>query len=204
MGKGFFDPENGLFSTLSLLVDIVGLSILWVFLSLPILTLGASTAALYYTVVKRFREGEMATFTLFFQALRRELRQGIVCILPFVGAALLLFPLHSLCALAAQQTGWTGSFAAAYFRLMLLLPLALFVWLFPLLGRFTWRTRSLYANALRLSLTHLPSTLLLLAETVLVWGCILRCLPLLFVLPSLWLLLLSFPLERAFRQHTEQ
>ena len=48
--RGIFDPENGFFRTLSRMVDVVGLSLLWVVLSLPLVTFGPACAALYHTV----------------------------------------------------------------------------------------------------------------------------------------------------------
>ena len=48
--RGIFDPENGFFRTLSRMVDVVGLSLLWVALSLPLVTFGPACAALYHTV----------------------------------------------------------------------------------------------------------------------------------------------------------
>ena len=55
MGE-FFNPEKGIWAWLSTMVDIVGLSVLWIFLCLPVVTIGPATAALYYTVVKRSEE----------------------------------------------------------------------------------------------------------------------------------------------------
>ena len=42
--RGIFDPENGFFRTLSRMVDVVGLSLLWVVLSLPLVTFGPACA----------------------------------------------------------------------------------------------------------------------------------------------------------------
>ena len=51
----FFNPEKGIWAWLSAMVDVVGLSILWLILCLPVVTIGPATAALYYTVVKYVR-----------------------------------------------------------------------------------------------------------------------------------------------------
>ena len=49
--REFFNPEKGIWAWLSTLVDICGLSIVWIFLCLPVVTAGPATAALYYTDV---------------------------------------------------------------------------------------------------------------------------------------------------------
>ena len=201
MRHAFFDPENGLFSTLSLLVDVVGCSILWVFLCVPIVTIGPATAALYFTVVHRFRQGASDTFTAFFRSLWRERKQGCVCSLALAALAALFAFLYRWYALAADTLGSVGQFAYSFFYGMLLLLIALFLWLFPLMGRFSFSTGKLFSTAFRMLIVHLPTTLLLLLLTAAVYAAIVRLPILLFVLPSLWMLLLSLPLERAFGKH---
>ena len=58
----FFNPEKGIWAWLSTLVDVVGLSVLWIALCLPVVTIGPATAALYYTVVKCVRRRESGAF----------------------------------------------------------------------------------------------------------------------------------------------
>ena len=45
MGE-FFNPEKGIWAWLSTMVDIVGLSVLWIFLCLPVVTIGPALVAL--------------------------------------------------------------------------------------------------------------------------------------------------------------
>ena len=47
---------EGIMSFLNRIADIVILSALWCFYSIPIITIGASTAALYHTVIKVIRQ----------------------------------------------------------------------------------------------------------------------------------------------------
>jgi uncharacterized membrane protein YesL len=192
-----FDPENLFFSTLSRLVDIVGLSLFWAMLCIPVVTIGPATAALYYAVVKSFRQGNPKTFRLFFQALWADAKQGVLCTLPFLPIALLVYFLGNVYALAAGQGGM-GFAAYGFYLVMALVPVAVACWLFPLLGRFENTTRALWSTALRLTIAHLPTTILLVALTI---ACVLLTLKvpvLVFVLPALWALLASFPLEHAF------
>jgi uncharacterized membrane protein YesL len=192
-----FDPDNLLFSTLSRLVDLVGLSLFWAMLCIPVVTIGPATAALYYAVVKSFRQGDSKTFRLFFSALREDLKQGVVCTLPFIPMALLVYFLGHVYALAAGQGGM-GFAAYGYFLVLALVPLALASWLFPMLGRFQNSTRALFSTSLRLAAAHLPSTVLLVALTLACLYLTLRVPVLIFLLPALWALLASYPLEKAF------
>lgn len=200
MFRGLFDPENGLFSTLSLLVDLVGLSLFWAFLCQGIVTAGPATAALYYTVVKVFRQGEKNTFSLFFRAFVRELKPGCLatlCFVPVVALLALLGRWYNLAAL--DGGGW--QLAYAYFIVVALIPVALALWLFPMLGRFQFSRKQLFSTALSLAVAHLPTTLLLLLLTAGAVWLVLCFLPLIFLVPTLWAILLTFPLERAFARH---
>ena len=55
---GIFSYDNKFFQTLNLILDVVALSLIWTISSLPIITIGASTTALYHTVDKVFRREE--------------------------------------------------------------------------------------------------------------------------------------------------
>lgn len=61
MGE-FFNPEKGIWAWLSTLVDVVGLSVLWIALCLPVVTIGPATAALYYAMVRYVRRRESGAF----------------------------------------------------------------------------------------------------------------------------------------------
>ena len=65
MWKDIFNPENLFFRMLARGVDLIGLSLLWVLLCIPIVTAGSATAAMYYTVVKVFRHGRDDAFTTY-------------------------------------------------------------------------------------------------------------------------------------------
>lgn len=75
--RGIFDPENGFFRTLSRMVDVVGLSLLWVALSLPLVTFGPACAALYHTVTHCVACQGDSTYLTFFRSFRANLRVGI-------------------------------------------------------------------------------------------------------------------------------
>ena len=89
MGE-FFNPEKGIWVWLSTLVDICGLSILWTFLCLPIVTIGPATAALYYTVVKCVRGRESGAFGYYFRSFRQNFKVGLLAGLIAIPLSLLL------------------------------------------------------------------------------------------------------------------
>lgn len=198
----FFNPEKGIWVWLSTLVDLCGLSILWIFLCLPVVTAGPATAALYYTVVKCVRGRESGAFGYYFRSLRENFIAGLLAELIVLPAAAALLSGHLVMRWYGTQTGGAAYilYVAHYFALIL--PAGVLCWLFPLLGRFRLSVRALFRTAFQLTLAHLPSTVivvLLAAETAAL--CLKHWWPVLF-LPSLTSLLASLFLERVFQQHT--
>ena len=71
------EKKNPLFSFLNLLGQLILLSILWTICSLPVITIGASSAALYYTVVKVLRRNQDSLFAAFFREFRGNFLQSL-------------------------------------------------------------------------------------------------------------------------------
>lgn len=197
-----FDPENGWWSFLGRGVDLVGLSLAWAFLSLPVVTFGPATAALYYTVVKCFRQKEKSTFTIFWRAFRGNLKQGIVATLLCVPVLLGLIVGYEI-----MKANWSTSFGAVMFvayDIALLVPLGVMVWLFPLLGRFDAPLKDALRTAAMLTFRHLPTTVIAVLLTVEVAVFLIEQWWPVFFMPALWALLLSLFFERIFPKYLTQ
>ena len=63
--RRFFNSESFLWRPLGVLGDLVVLSLLWTVLSLPLVTLGPASAALYDAAVHGLRQREGASLTPF-------------------------------------------------------------------------------------------------------------------------------------------
>lgn len=77
MWQQIFNPENLFFRILARGVDLVGLSLLWILLCMPVITIGPASAALYFTVVKVFRHKKDEAFKTYLRAFFGNLKQGI-------------------------------------------------------------------------------------------------------------------------------
>lgn len=203
MGE-FFNPEKGIWAWLSTLVDICGLSILWVFLCLPVVTAGPATAALYYTVVKCVRRRESGAFGHYFRSFQANFRVGLLAGLIVIPLALLLLGGHSIVRWYGTRLGGGAYVLYVAYYFALILPAGVLCWLFPLLGRFDHNVPSLFRTALQLSIAHLPSTVvvvLLTAQTAVF--CLEHWWPVLFM-PTLAMLLASLFFERIFLKHSPE
>jgi len=196
-----FDPEMPLWRLVSKLGDMLILSLLWVLLSVPLLTAGAATAALYDATVKCVRGSEPNTLRRFWTTFRREFFTGtlvsliwgilLVCIFSF---------LRLLFQAALAHVAGAAAAAAAYF-VALLIPVGCLCWMFPLLSRFTFTPTGLMAAGLRFALGYLPCTILLVAAAALAAAaCVYFLFPIAF-LPCLTCLIWSLPMERIFLKH---
>lgn len=108
---GLFDYDSKLFQLLLRVSDVVALSLLWLLCSLPILTLGASTSALYYTAMKLVRQRGDSAIAMFFHAFKENLRASlpVTLILLAVGYALVVD--YSL---LAEKMGGGGGVARSF------------------------------------------------------------------------------------------
>ena len=163
MAGGILNPENGFWRTIGKLGDLMMLSIIWLLCSLPLVTLGPACAALYHTVVRCIRGNQPNSWSLFFRTFRDNLKVGALTSLVVLAAAALLLLLHNLTyQMAVLQPAWQLFYLCYTF--LLLLPLGMACYLFPVLSRFTFGVGGLLANCARLALVHLPSTLALALE----------------------------------------
>ena len=84
-----FDPNNGFWGGIARLVDVVGVSLLWIVCCLPVVTIGPATSALYLTTLRCIRQGEGHTYGRFFRSFRENLKVGILAAIgSFAGSAL--------------------------------------------------------------------------------------------------------------------
>ena len=98
-----FRYQGGLWRALNTLTDIMALSVLWLLCSLPVLTLGAATTALYDSVVRCIRYKQPKPYARFFRTFKNELIPGILLTLMWGAAAAL--GLQALAAAAPVEDG---------------------------------------------------------------------------------------------------
>lgn len=202
--RNFFNPEKGIWAWLSTMVDVVGLSLLWILLCLPVVTAIPATAALYQAVVKCVRGQDSGAFGCYLRSFRDNFKVGLLAGLIVLPAVLLLLALHHIVRWYGTRVGGLlyVLYVAQYFALML--PAGMLCWLSPLLGRFEHGVKDLLRTAFQLTLAHLPSTVvvvLLTAQSAVL--CLQYWWPVLFV-PSVVVLLVSLFTERIFAKYAPE
>lgn len=200
MFGSIFKYDGLVWRMLNNITDVLCLSLLWCLCSLPVVTVGAATTALYDAAVRGIRYRQDGCCRRFFRTFRAELKSGALLSLLW-GAVLLFgfFMLSILKAAALEEPGLTV-FAGIY-RVVLLFPLGAACWSCAVLSRFVYRFRDLIATALRFTVGHLPATAAISCVTWLAgWFCLSNLLPFAFA-PALAALVCSLFAEPVFRKY---
>ncbi|MBR3231058.1 MAG: DUF624 domain-containing protein [Lachnospiraceae bacterium] len=169
--KDFFSLDNPFNRFMTLVFDIALLSILFAVCSLPVVTFGASAAALYSVMLRRVRNEEGAILKGFFQAFRENFRQGTIAGLIFIAINLLMFLDYRLISVIQNVT--LAAVSAAAIMMVVLMTAGVFAYVFPLIARYENSLRAAFNNAWRLAVINLPKTIVLV---------VLNNLPLLFLI----------------------
>lgn len=198
MFRNLLRPDSGLMITMTQVTDMIFLSLFWILGCLPVVTIGASCAALYDAAFRGFRQGEKHSWQRFWRVFRDNWKSGLVPTVLFLLLLSLLVKGLILvwnAAVAGQASRMLFS-AAAFLGILALGILSL---LFPLLSRFENSLGRLLKNTVLLGLAYLPRTL---ALGIINGGAIFLCARFvfpLFFLPALAALVGSLFVEPMFR-----
>lgn len=191
--------ESKLRQAIGFIIDLVFVGILWLLCSLPVLTLGPSTSALYYAVVKNVRHDRGQLSRVFFAGLKRNFRQSFSMWLLYLG----LLALAALDIYGYSHMGLDRGRQLSALGGVLLIPAVLsFPWMFAYISRFD----NSFVGSLRfvayLCARHIGRTLLLML-LLLSFLAIAWLIPyLLPIIPGPFALLMSLQIEPVFRTYT--
>lgn len=198
MFRNLLRPDSPLMITMNNITDSIFLSLFWILGCFPVVTLGASFAALYDASYRGMRKGEKHSWQRFFHVFRTNWKAGIlptVAVLAvFSGAVFLLIKIWN--AAVAQQISFMLFAAGAFLSMLILGTVSL---AFPILSRFENSFLSLMKNTILLGFANLPRTLLLgILNAAAIFLCARYVFPL-FFLPSLAALIGSLLIEPMFK-----
>ena len=180
MGE-LFNTDNSFWQAVGKAGDLILLTLLAVFASLPLVTLGASLSALYYTAFKILEDDNQSTVRNFFHSFRQNLVQGmVISIIVLVLGGLLFFDVRFMLILTAGSaaSGLSMPLLCAGWVICVFLGilfLFLVLYLFPLQARFFNPLSVTLKNALAAGIRYLPKTLQMAvgdgAFLIFIWLC---------------------------------
>ena len=150
MFRSLFDPNSAFFRGMERVWTLVVLNVLWVLCSLPVVTIGPSTAALYQVLGKVIQGEDSHTARKFFAAWRENFKCALLVWLPML-AVLVLCGFDLYFAVLNDRFLWK---LLAVFALQLAAVELTFV--FPLMARYQNTWRSHMKNAMLVGVGNLP------------------------------------------------
>ena len=200
MFRKFLNPDNALMITMTQITDCIFLSFFWLLGCIPVVTVGASFAALYDAAYRGFRQGEKHCWGRFWQVYKTNWKAGILPTAAFLLATSALVKV--LVALwnraVAGSLSWMAFSGAGFVGVLAVGILSV---LFPVLSRFENSFAALLKNTVFLALANLPRTLALgLLNMVAALLCAFYVLPL-FFMPALAALIGSLFIEPMFKPY---
>ncbi len=207
MGK-FFNMDNPIMRVLAKIIDAFYISVLWIFFSIPIVTLGASTQALYYTVHKSLKGDRGYVWESFWTAFKDHFKETLlITVIYEVLFALVTFDRFLMGSWIDAGAGNVKVFGVLLYVFIFLqfLLIVFFVATCCYRARFEMDWKGSLKNSVRISLAFLPTSLLvlgLLLLSVLSFDLISFSMwPFLIMfLPAVDALVLDFLYERIFRR----
>lgn len=194
--RSLLDPDRLFWRAVSGFMDLVYVSILWFFCSIPIVTVGAATTAMYSTVVHCIRRGEEGMLHRFFTTFKSEFKTATLSWLTWLAG--LLFCLVLGIFLMAQEETVLGMVFRVNLVVTCVVVLGALVWVFPVVSRFEMSFLRLNLTAVKLVFQYFPVTLILGALMIpAAFACYIWMYPVL-ILPALLSWLFSLYMERIF------
>lgn len=157
-----FSPDSKFMQAMGRIGDLAVLNLLFLVSCIPLITVGAASAALYTVCFRTGTDREQGLVRSYFQAFRENFKQGTI-----VWLVLALFlaagVLNTLLFYALEGM---LHFLFLLTAVLLVLAVLMFSYAFPLMSQFSNDTRSTLKNSLFLSLGYLPRSLLVAALNV--------------------------------------
>lgn len=198
--KKFFDHENIIWQTLSRVYDYVILSLCWLLCTLPVITAGSASIALYDTAAHCFRMDEGAMLKRFFRTFRRELGRGsLMTLLWGIIGCLLVLSYQILYQMGETSDTWAA--ISLVYLFALLIPVSIVCWLIPIESRFVYKFGQLHKVAFIYAFGYLPKTIAI-AGLLVAAAVALTFYPFLIVIiPAVLAHLQSFFIEQVFKKY---
>ena len=158
--RNLFNLDGPVLQFINKIVYSVYLNILWFICCIPIVTIGASTTALFYVTLKIAKNEEGSLTKAFFHSFKENLRQGtaIWLILLVVGVVLGIDG-YVLYHMRFENVFWT--LCTAVFFVAAAAYAVILMYIFPLLARFDNTIGAMFKNSLLIGARFLFCTLLM-------------------------------------------
>lgn len=196
MGK-WFGLDSKFYKYGTLLADLIILTILWLICSIPVITIGASTTALYYVTTRQLSNREGYVSRDFFRSFKQNFLEATAMTLILGVIAVVLFININL--FVPDSTINTIIYLIQYVLLYELLIFSIYV--FPVLSRFDLKLGALIKTSIFMANRHLLTTFTCALLFVAIVMIVLKCGILIILCAGAYAILTSLMFMKLFRKY---
>ena len=172
-----FNFEGPVFSFLSRLADLFWLNLLFLVCSLPIITIGAASTALYYVTLKMAKDEEGYITRSFFKSFKENFAQATaIWAMALVLSIILILDLRIVNGgnlASVLDSSIVSNVIIISAGVILIVAVMTLTYVFPLLAQFDNSVKNTIKNSFLISIRHLPYTFLMIViaaiPVVLIW-----------------------------------
>jgi len=198
----FMEYDSPIMCGIGKVMDILWLSTLWFLCCLPVVTIGASTTALYYTSVKAIRRNRGYVTKTFFHALRMNFFPALGIWILYM-AGIVLFYINFVFAAALKDDSFRF-FTVAVYGCLAFVVLSVGCYAYPVLSRCSMKCFEILRFSAGLMVKHFPYTFLMVL-TVVLCAAAMWYVPLFtFCLPVVGTLFFSVFMEKVLIRYTPE
>lgn len=159
MLSGLFNYDNPVWRFIGKFFDVLILNLLWVVCSIPLITIGASTSAVYYVTLKLVRDEEGSTIKSFFKSFKENFKQAtIIWLIILVLGLVIGFDLYFFIMMQTEASNFR-TIMLAIFGGFAILYLSVSLYVFPLQAKFINPVKRTLFNAFFMSVRHFFATI---------------------------------------------
>jgi uncharacterized membrane protein YesL len=157
MGK-FFSIDSPFYRFATRVADIMILNLLWIVCSIPLVTIGASTTAVYYVCLKMVKDEETYIVKSFFKSFKENFKQGTILWLLFVGISGILGANYYYLFKVSEAENMV---LKGLTILVTIIYAFSFLYAFPLLARYESPVHKTIINSIMISIRYLNRTVMI-------------------------------------------
>ena len=158
--RNIFSHDGPMMSFITKITYSVYLNILWLICCLPIVTIGASTTALFYVTLKIAKNEEGNITKPFFHSFKENFKQStIIWLILLVIGIVLALDGYVFYHMRFENVFWT--IGTAVFLVALVVYAIVLMYIFPLLARFDNTIKAMFKNSIMLGMRFLLCTVIM-------------------------------------------
>lgn len=198
--SNIFRHDSPIIKSLTKIGDVICLSALWLMFSIPIFTIGASTAALYTVAYKNIRSGEGYIWKAFWNSFKGEFKRAtLVWLVGFAVMALLTADVFMFRSLKIAESPMGKLYWPAF--VIWWVALTWVVYLAAYTARINGGIRETLKNGYLLMILHPIRSIGILITLVGGFAIVLMVPFMVLIVPAVVMTICSFPLEKTFLRH---